>query len=103
MRPGDRLLVRPGERIPVDGEVCEGSSPVDESLFSGEPLPVLKQSGAELFAGTVNLRGALHMRATRVGDGTMLAHIIRQVQEAQGSKAPVQRLVDRVAAVSRWS
>lgn len=99
VRPGDRLLVRPGERIPVDGEVCEGSSPVDESLFSGEPLPVLKQPGAELFAGTVNLRGALHMRATRVGDGTMLAHIIRQVQEAQGSKAPVQRLVDRVAAV----
>lgn len=99
VKAGDTLLVRPGERIAVDGTVTEGSSYVDESLLSGEPVPVLKERGASVFAGTVNGKGSLRFRADQVGEGTMLAHIIRMVRAAQNSKAPIQRLTDRIAAV----
>lgn len=99
LKPGDRISVRPGERIPVDGTVAEGSSYVDESMISGEPLPVSKKSGDRVLAGTINQRGAFVLEATQVGAGTVLARIVRMVQEAQGSKAPVQRIVDRVSAV----
>lgn len=99
IRPDDLIAVRPGERIPVDGTVVDGASHVDESMLSGEPLPVAKQAGAPVFAGTVNQRGAFRFRAEKVGRDTMLSQIIRMVQQAQGSKAPVQQLVDRIAGV----
>ena len=92
--PGDRLIVRPGERIPTDGAVESGTSTVDESMLTGEPLPVTKIEGDELIGATVNQAGQLVMRATRVGSDTTLASIIRMVEEAQGSKAPIQRLAD---------
>ncbi len=95
----DILLVRPGESIAVDGVVIGGESYVDESMISGEPVPVLKTEGASLLAGTINQKGSLRMRAQKVGAATLLAQIVRTVQEAQGSKAPVQKLVDKVAAV----
>ena len=95
---GERVQLRPGERVPVDGEVEEGHSYVDESMISGEPLPVLKQAGAGLTGGTVNGTGSLTYRVTRVGEDTMLAQIIRMVESAQGSKLPVQAVVDRVTA-----
>ncbi len=94
----DRVLVRPGERIPVDGEVLSGDSWVDESMISGEPLPVHKEAGAEVVGGTVNQRGSLRFRATRVGGDTVLAQIVRMVEAAQGSKLPIQALVDKVTA-----
>ncbi len=97
--PGDLLLVRPGEKVAVDGRVTEGTSYVDESMLSGEPVPVKKSPEARVFAGTVNQRGSFRFRAEQVGADTMLAHIIRMVQDAQGSKAPVQKLVDRIAAI----
>ena len=93
------VVVRPGERIPVDGTVIEGESAVDESMLSGEPLPVDKKPGDAVVGGTINGQGRLKFRATRVGRETALAQIIRLVQEAQGSKAPIQALADRVAAV----
>ncbi len=93
------VVVRPGERIPVDGVVLEGTSAVDESMLSGEPIPVDKGEGDAVAAGTINGQGLLKFRATRVGRETALAQIIRLVQEAQGSKAPIQALADRVAAV----
>ena len=96
---GDLVVVRPGERIPVDGEIVEGSSTVDESMLTGEPLPVDKEVGAQVAAGTITGEGRLKFRATRVGRDTALAQIIRLVQEAQGSKAPIQALADRVASV----
>ncbi|MDK2852450.1 MAG: P-type Cu2+ transporter [Proteiniphilum sp.] len=96
---GDLVLVRPGEKIAVDGEVTEGSSFVDESMISGEPLHVEKSRGAKVFAGTINQKGSFRFRAEKVGKDTLLAQIIRTVDEAQGSKAPVQGLVDRIAAV----
>jgi len=96
---GDRVLVRPGERIPVDGQVTQGESAVDESMLTGEPIPVDKQSGDTVAAGTINGQGILTFTATRVGRETALAQIVRLVQEAQGSKAPIQALADRVAAV----
>nr|WP_198019481.1 heavy metal translocating P-type ATPase [Thioalkalivibrio paradoxus] len=96
LRPGDRVLVRPGERLPVDGEVVEGSSWVDESMITGEPLPVLKEPGAAVVGGTVNGQGSLTFSTTRVGSDTVLAQIIRMVEAAQGSKLPIQALVDRV-------
>lgn len=99
LRPGDRISVRPGERIPVDGTVAEGSSYVDESMISGEPLPVGKKAGDKVLAGTINQRGAFILEAEQVGAGTVLARIVQMVQQAQGSKAPVQRIVDRVSAV----
>jgi len=96
---GDEILIRPGERIPVDGIVIEGSSSVDESMLTGESMPVAKAVGSEVIGATVNSTGAFRMRAARVGKDTALAQIIRTVKEAQGSKAPIQRLADRVAAV----
>ncbi len=93
---GDLVDVRPGERIAVDGEVVEGASFVDEAMITGEPVPVEKQAGATVVGGTVNQTGALTIRATAVGADTMLAQIIRMVEEAQGSKLPIQALVDRV-------
>lgn len=99
LKPGDRVSVPPGERIPVDGVVAEGSSYVDESMISGEPLPVGKKAGDKVLAGTINQRGSFILEAKQVGAGTVLARIVQMVQEAQGSKAPVQRIVDRVSAV----
>ncbi|WP_425045166.1 heavy metal translocating P-type ATPase [Primorskyibacter sp. S87] len=96
---GDVLRLRPGERIAVDGVVLEGRSHVDESMITGEPIPVAKGKGDQLIAGTVNGTGAMRLRATEVGAGTVLARIIRMVEQAQGSKLPIQALVDRVAAV----
>ena len=95
---GDRLRVRPGDRIPVDGTVVEGGSNVDESMISGEPIPVKKRSGDLVIGGTVNGTGALVMEATNVGDDTLLSQIVRMVAEAQRSRAPIQRLADLVAA-----
>ena len=95
---GDRLRVRPGEKVPVDGVVEEGSSFVDESMITGEPIPVEKSAGDRVIGGTVNGTGSFVMRAERVGSETMLAQIIRMVAEAQRSRAPIQRLADKVAA-----
>lgn len=97
VKPGDRLRVRPGERVPVDGIVLDGSSSVDESMMTGESIPVDKAPGSRLVGATVNLTGSLVMRAERVGSDTMLAQIVRLVSEAQRSRAPIQRLADRVA------
>jgi len=99
VRVGDLVVVRPGERIPVDGIVVEGRSAVDESMLTGEPLPVDKAAGDEIIGATINKQGLLKFEATRVGAETALSQIIRLVREAQGSKAPIQRLADRVAAV----
>lgn len=96
---GDTVLVRPGEKVPVDGIVVGGSSEVDESMLSGEPLPVLKVEGDAVTGGTVNSTGALTVRALRVGADSTLARIVRAVEDAQGSKAPVQRMADRIAGV----
>lgn len=96
---GDCLIARPGERIAVDGRVVEGHSNVDESMLSGEPVPVAKQAGDAVLAGTINKNGNLHYHAEKVGQNTVLAQIVHMVQEAQGSKVPVQALVDRIAAV----
>jgi P-type Cu2+ transporter len=98
-RPGDVIVIRPGEKIPVDGKVLEGTSFVDESMITGEPIPAHKRPEDALFAGTINQKGSLRMTAEKVGNGTLLATIIRMVREAQGSKAPIQKLADRVAAV----
>jgi P-type Cu+ transporter len=97
VKPGDRLRVRPGEKIPVDGAVLEGSSSVDESMISGEPIPVEKLKGARVTGATVNGTGSLVMRAERVGSETLLARIVRMVSEAQRSRAPIQKLADVVA------
>jgi len=99
IKVGDIVIVRPGERIPVDGVVLEGESSVDESMLTGEPLPVDKGPRDKIAGGTINGEGRLKFEATRVGKDTALAQIIRMVQEAQGSKAPIQALADRVAAV----
>jgi Cu2+-exporting ATPase len=99
IRPGDRIRVRPGERIAVDGEIISGHSFVDESTISGEPVPVEKTPGLPVFAGTTNQRGSLEFIAGKVGGDTLLAQIIKLVEEAQGSKAPVQKLVDHIAGV----
>ncbi|MFB9864882.1 heavy metal translocating P-type ATPase [Rufibacter immobilis] len=99
VKVGDTLLARPGERIAVDGTVHSGTSFVDESMISGEPIPVEKKAGEKVYAGTINQKGSFHFKADKVGGDTILAQIIRMVQEAQGSKAPVQKLVDRIAAV----
>ncbi len=96
---GDTIVVRPGEKIPVDGRVSEGSSFVDESMITGEPVPVEKTSGEKVFSGTVNQKGSFRFVAEKVGGATLLAQIIKQVQEAQGSKAPVQKLVDKIAGI----
>jgi P-type Cu+ transporter len=99
VKVGDRVIVRPGEAIPVDGVVLEGESSVDESMLTGESMPVDKRPGLSVAAGTINGEGLLRFEARKVGKDTALARIIRMVQEAQGSKAPVQALADRVAAV----
>ena len=96
---GDIILVKPGEKIAVDGMVTSGSSYVDESMLSGEPVPVLKEENEKVFAGTINQKGSFQFRAVKVGKETMLAQIIRMVQDAQGSKAPVQKLVDKIAGI----
>lgn len=97
--PGDRIQVRPGERVPVDGVVEEGQSYVDESMISGEPVPVAKEKEAELVGGTINKNGSLIFRATRVGADTVLAQIISMVESAQADKPPIQALADRIAGV----
>ena len=99
LHPGDVFVVRPGESVPVDGEVTQGGSSVNEAMLTGESLPVAKQAGDKVFAATVNGEGLIHCRATGVGSHTLLAGIIRMVEQAQGSKAPVQRLADRISAV----
>ena len=98
VRPGDRLRVRPGEKLPVDGIVIEGESYVDESMITGEPVPVGKAGGSKVTGGTVNGRGSFIMRAERVGSDTLLAQIVRMVSEAQRSRAPIQRLADTVSS-----
>ncbi|SEH82805.1 Cu2+-exporting ATPase [Paenimyroides aquimaris] len=95
----DVILVKPGEKIAVDGMVTSGSSYVDESMLSGEPVPVLKNENEKVFAGTINQKGSFQFKAVKVGKETMLAHIIKMVQDAQGSKAPVQKLVDKIAGI----
>ncbi|MDP3148868.1 MAG: heavy metal translocating P-type ATPase [Ignavibacteria bacterium] len=96
---GETIVVKPGERIAVDGTVIGGESFLDESMLTGESLPVLKKSGEKVYAGTLNQKGSLQIEALQIGEETLLAHIIRQVQEAQSSKAPVQKLVDKIASV----
>lgn len=96
---GDIILAKPGEKIAVDGKVTSGNSFVDESMISGEPIPVLKQTEDKVFAGTINQKGSFQYSAEKIGGDTMLAHIIKMVQEAQGSKAPVQKVVDRIAGI----
>ena len=97
VKPGDRLRVRPGEKVPVDGVVLEGSSAVDESMVSGEPIPVEKHVGDRVIGATVNGTGSLVMRAEKVGSETLLARIVQMVAEAQRSRAPIQKLADVVA------
>lgn len=96
---GDLILVRPGEKIPIDGLVISGTSSVDESMLTGESVPVMKESGQQVFAATMNKSGSFVFQATKVGSETALAQIIRLVEEAQGSKAPIQRLADKVASI----
>jgi len=98
-RNGDIILVKPGEKIAVDGIVISGTSYVDESMLSGEPLPVSKKEGEKVFAGTINQKGSFRYQAVKVGRETMLAQIIKMVRDAQGSKAPVQKMVDKIAGI----
>lgn len=99
VRPGNIIIIKPGEKIPVDGIIFSGHSYVDESMLSGEPVPVFKKEGDKVFAGTINQQGSFQFEAQQVGAETVLARIIRTVQEAQGSKAPVQKLADKVAGI----
>ncbi|WP_456087667.1 heavy metal translocating P-type ATPase [Parabacteroides sp.] len=99
LQVGNIVSVRPGEKIPVDGTLLQGSSSVDESMLSGEPIPVEKNAGDRVLAGTINQKGAFTMEATGVGETTVLAQIVQMVQSAQGSKAPVQRIVDKISGI----
>src|SRR5690606_31547377 len=96
---GTVILVKPGEKIAVDGEILSGHSFVDESMISGEPMAIEKKEGDKIYAGTLNQKGSFQFKATKVGSDTLLAHIIKMVQDAQGSKAPVQKLVDKIAGI----
>lgn len=96
---GDVLIVKPGQKIPVDGVVVEGSSFVDESMLTGEPIPIQKNIGDKVFGGTINTSGTFNFKATKIGSETLLAHIIKMVEEAQGSKAPIQALADKISSV----
>ena len=95
---GDEIIIRPGEKVPVDATVLSGSSPVDESMITGEPIPVTKREGDTVIGATINTTGSLRVRAAKVGADTMLAQIIRMVQQAQASKAPIQRLADAISS-----
>lgn len=99
VQSGHHIIVKPGERVPVDGVIFSGESFVDESMISGEPLPVKKKEGDKVYAGTINQKGSFLLEAKQVGSDTLLAHIIKMVEEAQGSKAPVQKLVDKIAGI----
>src|ERR1700716_2607456 len=99
VKAGDVLLVRPGEKIPVDGTVTQGGSSIDEAMLTGESMPVTKAAGDGVFGATINLSGAFQMRATKVGQDTVLAQIVRMVSEAQGNKAPIQKLADTVSGI----
>jgi len=99
VKAGDKLLVKPGDKIPVDGEIISGSSFIDESTITGESLPVEKEKGGKVFAGTINQKGSFVFEAQKVGGETILARIIKMVQQAQGSKPPVQKLVDKIAGI----
>ncbi|PZX54139.1 heavy metal translocating P-type ATPase [Algoriphagus chordae] len=99
VQKGDEIIVRPGEKIPVDGKVISGESFVDESMISGEPIAIEKLENDAVFAGTINQKGSFHFTAEKVGSETLLSQIIKRVQEAQGSKAPVQKLVDKIASI----
>src|SRR5215468_4353704 len=99
VKRGDRLRVRPGERVPVDGVIREGASAIDESMVTGEPMPVEKSVGDSVTGGTLNASGSFVMEAQRVGSETTLAQIVKLVSEAQRSRAPMQRLADKVAAI----
>jgi Cu2+-exporting ATPase len=99
VKPGDIIIVKPGEKVPVDGIVSDGTSFVDESMISGEPIPAEKFAGTAVYAGTINQKGSFRFAAEKVGADTILAQIIKMVQEAQGSKAPVQKIVDKVAGI----
>lgn len=96
---GDLIMVKPGDKIAVDGSVVSGNSYVDESMLSGEPIPILKKENEQVFSGTINQKGSFRFRAEKVGKDTILAQIIKMVQDAQGSKAPVQKLVDKIAGI----
>jgi Cu2+-exporting ATPase len=96
---GDLIIIRPGEKIPVDGEVMSGNTFIDESMINGEPIPTSKTNGDKVFTGTINQKGSITIEAKKVGSETLLAQIIKMVREAQGSKAPVQKLVDKIATV----
>jgi P-type E1-E2 ATPase len=96
---GDLIIVKPGTKIPVDGIITEGMSFVDESMVTGEPMPVQKKVGESVVSGTLNTTGSFTFRATKVGSETLLAQIIAMVEEAQGSKAPIQALADKISAV----
>lgn len=99
VKVGETIIIRPGEKIPVDGKVISGNSFVNESMITGEPVPVEKRKGERVFAGTINQKGSFQFIAQKVGETTILSQIIKMVQEAQGSKAPVQKLVDRIAGI----
>ncbi|MDX5477010.1 MAG: heavy metal translocating P-type ATPase, partial [Cyclobacteriaceae bacterium] len=99
VQKGEIILVKPGQKIPLDGEVLEGNSYVNESMLTGEPIPVLKTKGNKVFAGTINQEGSFNFKAEQVGNQTLLSQIIERVKAAQGSKAPIQKTVDKVAAI----